>query len=50
MTVMLCWMLQLREAISFKAKGIDGDYKACSGITGGASCDLPGKSSGRGGA
>ena len=43
-------MLQLREAISFKAKGIDGDFKACSGITGGSSCDLPGKSSGRGGA
>jgi len=39
-----------QEAISFKSKGIDGDYTACGGITGGSSCANPGKTSGRGGA
>jgi len=39
-----------QEAISFKSKGIDGDYTACGAITGGSSCANPGKTSGRGGA
>jgi hypothetical protein len=38
---------QLRESISFTGKGIDGDFTSC--VKNGF-CDMPGKSSGRGGA
>ena len=42
--------VQLRESISFKAKGVDGDYTACNAISGGGtSCIKPGVDSGRGG-
>ena len=42
--------LQKLESISFKAKGIDGDYNACNEISGGgASCKAPGVDSGGGG-
>ena len=42
--------VQLAESISFKAKGIDGDYTACNDRSGGgASCKAPGVDSGRGG-
>jgi hypothetical protein len=37
---------QLAESISFKSKGIDGDYTACGA---GGSCLKPGVDSGRGG-
>jgi len=41
---------QLAESISFKAKGIDGDYTACMTGNGGYGCAKPGgKNSGRGG-
>ena len=41
---------QLQETISFKQKGIDGDYTACNAVSGGGTtCVKPGVNSGRGG-